>query len=155
MKDPRTGYGRDPVHGMTYSPTWYSWSCMIRRCYDPNASQFAYYGGRRIRVDPRWRDFELFFADMGERPEGMTLSRVENDGDYEPGNVEWANHRSQMRNRRNTVWVRFNGENMTLREFADLIGVVPSALYNRRAEGWSSEEIVAHYSDPNWKKWQR
>lgn len=77
-------------HGMRGSPTYNSWSAMKQRCFYPKSDNYPHYGGRGISVCDRWLNFAEFFADMGERPEGMTLGRIDNDGDYEPGNVEWV-----------------------------------------------------------------
>jgi hypothetical protein len=73
---------------------------MRHRCRNPNGKDFKYYGGRGIRVCERWSDFTNFLADMGERPPGQSLDRIDNDGNYEPGNVRWATRKQQRANRR-------------------------------------------------------
>jgi hypothetical protein len=85
------------------SPLYYtflSWMNMRLRCENPNATQFKDYGGRGITVCARWADFDAFLADMGPRPEGLTLDREETDGNYEPGNCRWASRKEQQANRR-------------------------------------------------------
>lgn len=82
------------------SPTYVSWSRMMQRCNDPNSNRWSLYGGRGITVCPQWRTFQGFLADMGERPPGKTLDRINVDGNYEPDNCRWATASEQARNRR-------------------------------------------------------
>lgn len=102
------GCEQGPVrHGATrhykLSPAYRSWREMLKRCRNPNAIQWKYYGGRGVTVCERWQGpngFANFLADMGKRPEGLSLDRIDNDGNYEPTNCRWADRSTQMRNRR-------------------------------------------------------
>jgi hypothetical protein len=73
---------------------------MKARCTNPKNKSYAYYAGRGITIDPRWLNFTAFYADMGDRPEGLTLDRINNDGDYGPDNCRWATQSQQALNRR-------------------------------------------------------
>lgn len=95
--------GRPPgnrTHGMTRTPTYTSWSAMKARCLNPRDPYYADYGGRGITVCERWLRFDAFFADMGERPRGRTLDRIDANGNYEAGNCRWATYKEQTHNTR-------------------------------------------------------
>ena len=110
------------THGMKGTPTYYSWQAMKKRCSLPADPAFPRYGGRGLFVCEKWLTFEGFFEDMGERPEGMTLDRKDNDEGYHLANVRWATAAVQNNNRRggpgrvfkhgNRWVVRFQGQTM-------------------------------------------
>jgi len=112
------------THGLSRSPTYKSWRAMWARCTNPKTHGYAEYGGAGIVVCERWKDFANFLADMGERPEGLTLDRFPNkEGNYEPGNVRWATPKDQAFNRSSTVTVMYGDEVMNLAEFGRRIGM--------------------------------
>lgn len=94
---------RSRTHGMTGTPTYRTWESMLNRCNNPRNSSHVNYGGRGIKVCDRWASFENFLSDMGEKPEkGMSIERLDVNGNYEPGNCIWADPKTQARNTRRT-----------------------------------------------------
>lgn len=91
------------THGMHGTPTYSSWSSMLTRCNNKNSKAYKNYGARGIKVCERWSLFENFLQDMGEKPKkGMSIDRIDNQGNYEPGNCKWASAKEQCSNTRRT-----------------------------------------------------
>jgi hypothetical protein len=125
------------------SPTWISWRAMIARCHNPGASDYVRYGGAGITVCDRWREsFQAFVDDVGERPDEMTLDRIDPAGHYEPGNVRWATSRQQGRNRRTNKLLTFQGRTLTEAEWAEETGISRAAIAYRLRKGWSVEDAL-------------
>ncbi|MFA5252819.1 MAG: hypothetical protein WC454_09595 [Phycisphaerae bacterium] len=93
----------DHAHRGSQTPTYQCWAAMLRRCRNKNTKDYPGYGGRGISVCERWLKYENFLADMGERPLGLTLDRINNDGNYEVNNCRWATHKEQAQNRRKAI----------------------------------------------------
>lgn len=132
------------THGMSKSKSYQAYATMISRCENPRFPKFKSYGARGIKVCQRWRhDFAAFMADMGERPEGMTLDRIDNDGDYEPSNCRWATLLEQSINKRNTVRLTHNGKTMSLVEWSSITGIPYGTIRQRIYRyGWSVEQAL-------------
>lgn len=96
---------------------------MMQRCNDPNSVNYDRYGGIGVRVCEQWSSFEAFYADMGDRPEGYSLERIDVTKGYEPGNCKWIPRAEQARNTRKTRWVLLNGEKMIQADAARRLGV--------------------------------
>jgi hypothetical protein len=133
---------------MSKTPTHQRWWNMLQRCENPASPQWPHYGGRGIKVCERWRSFAAFFADMGEAPAGMSIERIDNDGDYEPGNCRWATQREQLLNTRRNRIIEFNGVSAPLCEWAQKIGVHPSTLH-RRLLSWPIEKALTKLKHVN------
>ncbi len=133
-------HGHSPS-GRQPSPTYQSWVGMTQRCGNPNHKNFSDYGGRGISVCERWSKFADFLADMGERPPGMSIERVNNDGDYEPGNCKWASVEEQALNKRSSRIIEFNGRRMTLGEWANDLDISHGALAER-IDSWPLEKAL-------------
>lgn len=91
------------IHGMKGTPTYMSWMSMKSRCNNPNNVSYKNYGGRGITVCKRWYNFKNFYEDMGQKPNGLSLDRIDNDGNYEPSNCKWSTWVEQNNNKRNTI----------------------------------------------------
>lgn len=132
------------AHGMHASGTYRSWDAMKTRCTNPNVKSYQDYGAKGITVCERWvHSFENFLADMGERPHGTTLDRIENSMGYEPGNCRWATKEIQQRNTTKNRFIEFNGERRTQAEWASLKGISQRTLSRRLNSGWSVLEALS------------
>jgi hypothetical protein len=131
-------------HGYWGSRTYASWCAMKGRCYTPTDKNYPNYGARGITVYAEWLDsFDNFLRDMGERPPNTTLDRINNNGNYEPGNCAWSTPRQQARNRRSNTLIEFNGEVKTISEWAEGLGITPDAIGHRIKNGWPPEKAVS------------
>lgn len=133
---------RRETHGASNSKTWKTWSSMKNRCLNSNYDRYSSYGGRGITVCDRWFSFEKFFEDMGTRPDGKTLDRIDNNGNYEPSNCRWSTPKQQLRNTRTTVFLNINGKRTPLVEACEIFAVAPYLVRERIKRGWSAIESL-------------
>lgn len=150
-KDGRQSWCKVCQRGMPRSkrndlPGYACWLQMNIRCAYVNGESYPHYGGRGITVCPEWRGrygYERFIAHIGPRPSPKhQVDRIDNDGNYEPGNVRWVLPVVNIRNRRNTVHLTCNGETKPLGEWAEQVGVPPYIIRGRIKKGWSHEQAV-------------
>jgi len=130
------------THGRSWkgqqTPEYRTWTHMRSRC----RSKHKNYGGRGIKVCKRWDEsFEAFLSDMGPKPPGTSIDRIDNDGDYEPGNCRWAPMRTQIRNVRHNVWIWYKGRRCLLIEAAEAEGFPVETARGRKKRGWPDSRL--------------
>jgi hypothetical protein len=130
------------THGMTKTTTYNTWQGLRARCENPSNKDYANYGGRGIRVCAAWEAFECFLADMGPKPPGLTIERIDNDGPYSKENCRWATVAEQNRNRRNVRRLTFRGETRLLPDWCALLGINYISAHARLRRGWTVEETL-------------
>ena len=122
---------RSRTHGQSKDSIYNIWDSMHQRCTNPNRKDFVKYGARGISVCERWKEFHNFFADMGDKPAGMSLDRVDNSKGYSPENCRWATAKQQNRNQSSNVNITFNGETMCINAWAEKTGINEITLHAR------------------------
>lgn len=121
------------------------WRSMHNRCYNQATKSYANYGGRGIAVDSAWHGtagFKQFLLDMGSRPAGLTLERIDNGGNYSPTNCKWASRDEQSKNKRNNRFLTANGVTKTLAEWAVDLKCSPATILYRLKSGMSEQDSV-------------
>ena len=130
-------------HRMSGSKEYTSWECMKSRCYREKDIFYKNYGGKGITVCDRWlHSFENFYKDMGPRPEGYSLDRIDVNGNYEPENCRWSDRKEQDRNRSNNIKYLFRGHLMILADIAKETGLHANTIKERVQKGMTAEEAV-------------
>lgn len=130
-------------HGKTDSSEYKTWNNMLSRCLNANHPRYKDWGGRGITVDPSWMQFVGFYKDMGDRPTPRhTLERRDNAQGYNKNNCYWATTKEQAVNRRSNKRIEYKGVELTIREWADKIGVKPITLSSRLRRGESIESAL-------------
>lgn len=134
---------RATTHGLKGTTTYVSWINMLDRCRRENNSSFKRYGNRGITVCSRWKEFEKFFQDMGSRPSGLTLERIDNNAGYFPGNCRWASRQQQANNRCTTRSLTFGNKTMPISVWSKELGLSKSAVSSRLRAGWSVSRALS------------
>jgi hypothetical protein len=134
------------THGMRRHPLYKTWAEMRYRCENPAKHNYRHYGGRGIKVCERWQEFPNFVADMGGRPQGATLDRIDLNGDYEPSNCRWATKTQQMRNMTTNRILTFNDQSKTLAEWSEITGLKVATIWARlELYGWTVEKALTRH----------
>lgn len=128
-------------HGWSGKPPHRNWVHMLNRCIKPGTRGYENYGGRGIKVCERWLDFLNFLEDMGVPPKGYSLDRIDNNGNYEPGNCRWASKETQVRNARSNRNITFNGVTKCVAEWAREYGINKLTIRARILAGWPVEKL--------------
>lgn len=137
----RTRHGHN-VSGKR-SATYQSWADMKKRCLNLKCKAYPLYGGRGVKICERWRFFPNFLDDMGVDPDGLTLDRINTDGDYTPENCRWISIQDQQNNRRNNVNLTFRGETLNVKQWSRRIGICHQTIQCRLNRGWTIDRVLS------------
>lgn len=157
---------RATTHGLTKSRAYGSWCAMKYRCLSEKHESYARYGGRGITICDRWlRSFEAFYEDMGERPEGLTLERIDNDKGYYKENCKWATRSEQNKNQYHPPKpglgqkISFKGKDLTVAQWAEALGLSKITIHKRLRAGWAIKDVLStthlranqHFRSNEWR----
>lgn len=130
----KKAYGRTPTH--------VTWTSMKQRCTNEKSPDYKNYGGRGISYDETWESFDNFIRDMGDRPDGMTLDRIDVNGNYSKSNCRWTTREEQNYNQRNTTYIEYNGKNLSALEWQKITGVDKHLILRRIKDGWDIKKAL-------------
>lgn len=147
---------RHRKHGMRKTKTWNCWQLIKARCLNTKNQYYYLYGGRGIEICDKWlNSFENFLADMGEKPDGKSIDRIDTNGNYDPKNCRWSDAYEQANNTRTNVKIEYNGEILTLSQWARRMNLQIQTLSYRLKQGWPIEDAL---KSPTWRQaqsWRR
>ena len=133
---------RKQTHGQSETPTYKIWRAMRDRCLRKNNPHYKDYGARGITICERWDNYANFLEDMGERPAGLSIERRDNEKSYSKENCYWATSLEQNNNRRDNIWLEFNGKKQTINQWGRELGFKLNCLTSRISAGWSIEDAL-------------
>lgn len=129
-------------HGLYYHPSYGTWQKMMQRCHNEHCSDFPEYGARGISVTQKWHDVANFIADMGERPDGASIDRIDNSKGYMPGNCRWASPQMQANNTRRNKFYEHGGKHLSITQWERELGINKGTLWARLNRGVPFEEAI-------------
>lgn len=134
-------------HELTYHDAYSRWNAMVYRCENPKSSAYKSYGGRGIKVCEEWKDAKTFmkWADENGFRKDLTLERIDVDGDYEPSNCKWIPMEEQHYNKTTSVFVEYEGERLTVMQWAHKLGIPHSRVSSYKRKGIKFESIIEKY----------
>jgi hypothetical protein len=140
------------THGMAKTKVYAVWRAMKSRCLCKSNLFYKDYGGRGITLDPAWRKFENFYADMGEKPEGMSIERIDNDGPYNKSNCKWATMKEQGSNRRANKIIAVCGIIQCISAWGEFLGIPKSTIHGRLRRGDTPAQAlgIKVYGQASW-----
>ncbi len=142
LKDEESA-GRFKIHGKSRTTVYRAWIEMHQRCYNPHKRGFELYGGRGIAVNSEWHDFNVFDCDMGSTwSKGLSLDRIDTDGNYCKENCRWATPKEQGNNRRNNRIIQTPKGEMTVSEASDAFKISPITIHSRIRYGWNEDQLL-------------
>ena len=139
----RTTHGATSTEKRKTSHEYWVWNAMVQRCTNPNDAGYKNYGGRGITVCKKWRTYEGFIEDMGNRPSDKhSIDRLNNDSGYSKDNCAWVDRTRQARNKRNNRFIFILGESKTLQEWSEIYKIGHSTILARIRSGWNEHDAV-------------
>ena len=133
---------KNKKHEKVNTGAYKSWTAMKTRCTNPNTPSYKNYGERGITICYRWLNFENFYVDMGDRPEGKTLERIDNSKGYCKENCKWATTKEQNRNTRQVKLLTYQGETLCMKEWSEKLSIPYPTLQDRIRRGWDVERTL-------------
>lgn len=128
-------------HKACKDKTYIIWQGMKQRCFDKKSKNYSKYGGRGITMCKEWReDYLIFLKDMGEVPEGKSIERIDNNGNYEPSNCKWATIKEQARNKRNSLIINYKGQSKHLLDWCEELNLSYNLIRDRLRKGWETDK---------------
>lgn len=131
------------THKQSYTKLYRTWASMKDRCTNKRSKEYKSYGGRGIELCKRWMGFDNFYRDMGERPDGLSLDRIDNNKGYSPSNCRWATASQQSRNTSRNINLTHMGKTMCLSDWSKYVGITKASLRKRLLSGKTVEMALS------------